>query len=329
MNNKINVKTEKTNATAERTNDSAGGCNSPPISSRSTMITAINAYHPVTTVTPSSKADHIGITNTAHDVVTSSTFVTAVEEIVHKSMKDCVNKLTATAATGENSYITTTNTNHETTKEAKKNRVDLLLDSFIRYKTCHDCPLSGFAAKKIFQSHVECIPIKEVETDEEEPIYMMFGNDKGLKTAPSSLDKDGDDKVNCKCNDCNFQDECEEYTYGPYCVTAVKRYFDENKYNTSLRCAYQVYVAHYNRVLDFHSYNPYSSSDTMRNTEVTKPTYCMREGSLKYVLFWMQWQIANGPEKEYYDEMRAKQKRIKMNKLAKQAATFRYRYAAK
>ena len=151
----------------------AGDCNSPPISSRSTMITAINAYHPVTTVTPSSKADHIGLTTTAHDVVTSSTFVTAVEEIVHNSLKDCVNKLTATAVTGENSYITTTNTNHETTKEAKKNRVDLLLDSFIRYKTCHDCPLSGFAAKEIFQSHVECIPIKEVETDEEEPIYMM------------------------------------------------------------------------------------------------------------------------------------------------------------
>ena len=104
MNNNNNAKTEETNTTAKPTINSAVGCTSPPASSHSTMITGINTYHPVTTVTPSPKAaviqmnmaetnpepakkDQLGLTTSAQDVVTSSTFMTAVEEIVKKYLK--------------------------------------------------------------------------------------------------------------------------------------------------------------------------------------------------------------------------------------------------
>ena len=102
--------------------------------------------------------------------------------------------------------------------------------------------------------------------------------------------------------------------YGPYCVAGVKRCFVENKFLLAERCAYQVFVAHYNRALDFHSFDPYHGSAGMRQTEITKPTYCMQEGSLKFTLFWIRWQIEKGPKKDYYDEQRAKKKRIRMTK---------------
>ena len=324
------------------TNYAAGQVLSP-VASNTGPTSIINTSTTVANVTPNNKCtlshnqgtqvnsksnqvDQLQATQQNRGLM-GDTFESEVERIVETSLNEHFIKLSNVMKTGENSNVLTDN-NNKTTMEAKEERINLLVESFIRYKTRDDCPLSGFAAKEIFQSHVRCLEIKEVETGEEEPTYMIFGNGKDLKTSTSSLDKDGDDKVNCKCDDCNYQDECDEYTYGPYCVSAVKRYFNENKYNVSLRAAYQVYVAHYNRALDFHSYNPFSSSENIRDTQVTKPTYCMKEGSLKYSLFWIQWHIENGPEKEYYNQMRSKKKRIKMNKLAKKAATFRYKYDA-
>ena len=156
---------------------------------------------------------------------------------------------------------------------------------------------------------------------------MLFGDNTNVKLATSTTDPDGDHKVNCDCNhDCNGQDECDEYIYGPYCVAAVKRYFEENKYHPSLRCAYQVYVAHNNRVLDFHLFNWHNKRAGMRQTEITKPPYCMQEGCLKYELFWVQWKIENGPEKDYCDAERERKERAKMNKLTRKEASYKYTY---
>ena len=241
------------------------------------------------------------------------------------SLKQEDTSLPVTNNNGEKSYIVTKIV-HKKTDEAKELNMHLLMESFLRYCPCHDSPLSGFAAREIFKSDVMVLHLKEVETDEEEPKYVMFGNNKNLKLAPSIEDRDGDDKVNCACEDCNYQDECDEYIYGPYCVAAVKRYFSENKCHSSVRCAYQVYVAHYNRVLDFHSFNWHNDSAGMQQTEITKPSYCMKEGSLKYALFWIKWQIENGPEKAWYEQERERTKRLKMAKMAKKAGKFKYRY---
>ena len=181
--------------------------------------------------------------------------------------------------------------------ESKDKAMNLRIESFVNYHQCFDSPLTGFAAREVLESDVGLLHLKEVELDEEEPRYEIFGKGKNLKLATSITDPDGDHKVNCDCNDCTEQDECDKFVYGPYCVAAIKRHFEENKYNSSLRCAYQVYVTHYKRVLDFHSYNTNNNRKGMRQTEFTKPTYCMKEGSLKYALFWLQWQIENGPEK--------------------------------
>ena len=210
--------------------------------------------------------------------------------------------------------------------KAKDIKLNSLIDDFIQNQQCFDSPLSGFAAREVLQSDVDMMHIKEVEDNDEEPLYELFGNSKDLELKVSITDPDGSHKVNCKCKDCEEQDECDEYLHGPYCVAAVKRYYEENKYNASQRCAYQVFVAHYNRVLDYQSHDWYHESKGMRQTEITKPTYCMKEGSLKYALFWVQWKIENGPEKDWYTYDRQRKKRAKMYRQARKASTYRYRY---
>ena len=227
--------------------------------------------------------------------------------------------------TGEKHYVITKFTNKVTTID-KNSRMDLLIESLFRYCCVYDSPLYGFAAKEIFDSDVVMLYLKEVEDDEEEPYYTQFGTDKNLKLAKDPEEEDGEDKFNCACSACIGQDACDEYLFGSYCIATVKRYFSENKYHSTVKGAYKVFVANYNRVLDYHSFDDNRESAGMRHTEVTRPPLCMKNGSLKYALFWIKWQVENGPLKEYYTEARRKRKLVKMTKDAKIEAKSKYRY---
>ena len=226
---------------------------------------------------------------------------------------------------GENHFVITKITNKRS-KEDKEKRMNLLIESLFRYCYVGDCPLRGHAAKEIFESHVVCMYLKEVEENEDEPFYTLFGNDPKRKLALNPMEEDGVYKFNCACHDCRGQEACDEYMFGSYCVAAVERYFVENKYHCKIKGAYQTFVAHYNRVLDYHSFDSNRESEGMRHTEITRPPHCMTVGSLRHALFWIKWQLENGPLKEYYDEERRKRKRNRVLLEAKAEATTKYRY---
>ena len=226
---------------------------------------------------------------------------------------------------GEKHYVITKIINKKS-KEDKTSRMDLLIESLFRYCYVDDSVRHGYAAREIFESDVVMLYLKEVEDDEDEPFYICFGSDKDLKLAKNPEEEDGEEKFNCACTSCRSQEACDEFIFGSYCVAAVKRYFDENKYHSKVKCAYQVYVAHYNRVLDYHSFDENYENRGMRHTEITRPPLCMKNGSLKYALFWIKWQIENGPLKEHYTEERRKRKRQAMTKKAKLEANNKYRY---
>ena len=87
-----------------------------------------------------------------------------------------------------------------------------------------------------------------------------------------------------------------------------------------------MYVSHYNRALDFLSFDRDNERKSMRETQVTKPPHCMKEGSLKHSLYWVKWRVENGPEKAFYQEVRIRKKRAKVMKMAKEASKSSYRY---
>ena len=113
----------------------------------------------------------------------------------------------------------------------------------------------SYAAREIFDSDVILLHLRELETDEEEPSYVMWGTDPKLKLNKYYVNEAGDKKANCDCDDCMFTDVCDESRFRSYCVAAVKRYYNENKYFATVKNAYVVFVSHYNRALDFNSFN--------------------------------------------------------------------------
>ena len=143
---------------------------------------------------------------------------------------------------GESHFIITKITNKRS-KEDKEKRMNLLIESFFRYYYVGNDPQYGHAAREIFESHVVCMYLKEVEEDEDEPFYTIFGNDKNLKLALNPMEEDGVYKFNCACYECRRQDACDDFLFGSYCVAAVRLYFAENKYHSKLKGAYQVFVA--------------------------------------------------------------------------------------
>ena len=90
-------------------------------------------------------------------------------------------------------------------------------------------------------------------------------------------------------------------------MSAVKRYWDENSHSATVKDAYVTFVAHYNRVLDWHSYGE-GDTNRLRPTKITKPPHCMRKGSLRFAIQWIKWQIENDSEKVHYDELRKRRK---------------------
>ena len=113
---------------------------------------------------------------------------------------------------------------------------------------------------------------------------------------------------NSNCNDC-FADKCYEFMFGPYCVAAVKRYFEENSYCATTKDAYTVFVAHYNRRLDIHSFEC-STAETIRQTEISNLPTCMMQGSLKYCIHWLKWQMAHSSYSGFYVEEEKRRKAV-------------------
>ena len=168
--------------------------------------------------------------------------------------------------------------------------------------------------------------LKELEDDEVEPTYTCFGNDATLDLAAAPDDTGGEYKFNCRCEQCEGQDQCDEYAYGPYCVAVAKQYYAENKNFATVKNAYKVFVAHYNRAVDFHSFEGLDHKGTIRTTEIIRPPYYMKEGSLKFALHWVKWQIENGPLKGHYIEQRRERRRKRRAVEAEREAKSVYRY---
>ena len=211
-------------------------------------------------------------------------------------------------------------------KSTKEARMKSMIKSLLTKHPIFDDYAGSYAAREIFDSDVILLHLRELETDEEEPSYVMWGTDPNLKLNKHYVDEAGIEKANCDCDDCMFADVCDEYRFGSYCVAAVQRYYNENKYFATVKNAYVVFVSHYNRALDFKSFNLHNEQKGMRPTGITKPPHCMMQGSLLFSLLWVQWKIENGPEKDFYDEMRRKKKRKKMEEEAAKEASKKYRY---
>ena len=110
----------------------------------------------------------------------------------------------------------------------------------LNYVTVRDDPLSQEVAKLVKESDVIFLNIKEVKTDDPEPRYFVFD---GVKSKVGIGHEE--DTMDCEYEDC-FIDACYEYLWGPYCVAAVKHYFEENYYIATEKDAYVIYIAHLN-----------------------------------------------------------------------------------
>ena len=233
--------------------------------------------------------------------------------------------LVPVSGAGEKTYIVTKVHKRKTKLEVQQ-KVNSKLDSLVSECVVNDTPLFSVTARNIRVSDLLFLELKEIEDEEEEPLYQCFGYNPKLCVMKSCFDLEGDYKKNCACQGCEFTDVCDEYRFGSYCVTAVKRYYEENKFFATLKDAYIVYVSHYNRALDLHSFNKDNESAGMRDTQVTKPPHCMQEGSLKHSLHWVKWSVENGSEKAYYRELRIRKKRAKVMKMAKESTYNSYRF---
>lgn len=212
--------------------------------------------------------------------------------------------------------------------------------SFTAYKANQDCttfvsgcnvndtPLFSVTARILKFSDMSFIELREFDNDAEpEPWYQVFGHNPKLILKPSPMDHLGEMKKNCSCDECEFYDVCDEYRFGPYCVAAVRRYFEENRFFVTLKDAYIVYASHYNRALDLDSFKRDNAERKgLRSTIITKPPLCMQEGSLKHSLYWIKWKIENGEEKPYYQEVRRRRKRAKIMQIAKDESKSKFRY---
>ena len=183
----------------------------------------------------------------------------------------------------------------------------------MEYVTCNDDPLRQRISGNIHFSDVLLLNVKEIEEEETEPVYIVFYD---VESKPGPGREDEGDTMSCNCDEC-FYDACCEYLFGVYCVAAARRYFEENSYIATERDAYAVFVAHFNRRLDLHSFEN-SDAERLRPTEVSLPPKCMREGSLTHSIRWIKWQIRHGPHSEWYADQRRKKARAKIAKKAKE-----------
>ena len=181
-----------------------------------------------------------------------------------------------------------------------------------------DDPLHHAVNNEVKHSDVLFLNLKEFEEQDTEPVYVLFSNCNTHVGAKIDPNVDPTEHTCMQgCNDC-FIDTCCEYLYGGYCFAAVKRYFNKNTHIAGLRDAYVYYVAHFNRQLDIHSYRESGNAESLRASTISKPTKCMKEGSLKVAMQWVQWQLNNGPHAEHYATERRKRQNLKRATIARQ-----------
>ena len=96
----------------------------------------------------------------------------------------------------------------------------------------------------------------------------------------------------------------------------MRRYYNENSYVATLRDAYMIYVAHYNRYLDLDSFKT-SDTERLRLTKICKPTKCMKMGSLITAMRWVQWNLEHGPHSEWYINKRCRRQMARIAKTAR------------
>ena len=173
-----------------------------------------------------------------------------------------------------------------------------------------DDPRNQQIAASLLQSDILFLDIKEVESDDTGPVYEVFGENQPLCKDHAAISSEW--KINSNCDGC-YADCCDEWRFGDYCVSAVKRYWNENSKTATVKDAYTTFLAHYNRVLDWHSFGE-GDTHRLRPSKLTKPTYCMRKGSLLFAIQWIKWKIENNTEKAHKEEVR---KRRKLDELEK------------
>ena len=196
---------------------------------------------------------------------------------------------------GERTFIITKISKKKSNK-TKETKMISLIHSHVSDCNVNDTPLFSVTAHNVRSSDVFLLELKEFDNDNEpEPFYNYFGHDPELILKQSPFDPEGDYKKNCACGECEFEDICDKYRFGPYCVQAVKRYYEENKFFVTMKDAYIVYISHYNRALDYVSFNRDQKSKGLRSTEINKSPHCMVEqGSLKHSLYWTKWNVEYG-----------------------------------
>ena len=90
------------------------------------------------------------------------------------------------------------------------------------------------------------------------------------------------------CLDCSLR-SCDEHRYGEYCIAAVKRYYEQNKINATLKGAYVIFEAYYNRIRDVYDF------DLMKVMHEPVVIYrtpkCMKMGSLRFALQWCKYHM--------------------------------------
>lgn len=182
----------------------------------------------------------------------------------------------------------------------------------VTYCNVDDNPTKQQVGREILDMDIVFLHLKEIDDDDIEPRYEMFGE--GAPLCRDHADIGARWNINNDCDGYHI-DCCDEWRFGQYCVSAVQRYWDENNYTATVKDAYIHFVAHYNRVLDWHSYGD-GHTHKLRSTQITKPPHCMRMGSLRFALQWIKYKIENGPEKDWYVEQRRKRKLERMTKEA-------------
>ena len=275
------------------------------------------------------------VTKTVHNEETGATkTIRKVERIQYSSKPPVKGSLTkhgftinGEGAVGELAfYVSKIIT--KTDPKRKDASLTIKIDSMIAYCPVKDDPQQQQVACEIFDSDIMFLNLKEVEDDDPEPKYEVFGEKEPLCYDLADITKEF--TINNNCKDC-YHDCCDEYRFGEYCVVAVERYWKENKYTATLKEAYVHYIANYNRALDWHSYG--ENPRKLRKTQITKAPYCMRKGSLKHAIGWIKWNIEHGPHKEWYNTQRETRKRdriireterITRNEFKQRKVTYRY-----
>ena len=167
------------------------------------------------------------------------------------------------------SYIITKIVQKKSLKQ-KSNKTKQLINSLCSDLVVNDTPLFSPTSRVLKHTDMMFLELKEIELDDEEPLYQCFGYGKNLSLWKDKDDSDDEDKKNCACEECTYNDICDEYRFGSYCVAAVERYYKENKFFATTKDAYVVFVSHYNRVLDVDSFNRDKASAGVRPSEVTQ-----------------------------------------------------------